>query len=628
MPRHDWDFYESPHWYTTDLLRHLTLSGVVGEPCVGGGAIASILQMLDIELWTNDLDPQKAADFHVDATDPVAWTKFPDTDWVVTNPPFSSATDILKLAHNKVRKGVVMFLRQTFLEPCDNRAEFLVRFPPNLTLALPRYMFRKGENGGWQTDSATIAGFIWQKGAIEQKTILRPRADIWGFHNKPTNAPSQEEVMAIVARAISERKTDGVTALNICQLRIDGGTQCREKFDFGHVKKLTEAIEDGVELDPIEVYHDGTNYWLVDGFHRVAAYRQAKQYDILAIVKPGTLRDAQLRSAEVNAENKAALPRTRADIKRAVLKLLQDPEWGQWSHEAIARHCGTTGKTVTKYSKELSPEFRSEKRKVVDRYGNERTLNTANIGKRKPPPTFEVGDVVRTTQKSPMEFQGVVVSVEAPESLWCSKKVSPDRPLLFNGIRHAAIESRYLEKADGRSFPSPQERIEALQGEYQALVDDNPVLAKKIARRIESIGGTISKPETVEVYHHPTNRHGKVVGHQLDRSGKSCAVVDFSPGGKTLCPFGELGETPADDDGQGSLGLELGDDREPPDPDDLPELRRLEMAIEKRLERVSATEREQLLDRFFPGVGQRIAQLQKELEELKSLMQPQGVGSK
>lgn len=618
MSRHEWDFYESPHWYTTDLLRHIALSGVIGEPCVGGGAIASILQMLDVELWTNDLDPRKGAGFHSDATDPVAWMKFPDTDWVVTNPPFSDAAEIVKLAYNKARKGVVMFLRQTFLEPCENRAEFLDRFPPTLTLVFPRYKFRRGESGGWQTDSATISAFVWEKGATSQKTIVRPKSDIWGFHDNPENAPPQEKVMAIVARTISERKTDGVTALNICQLQLDGGTQCREKLDFGHVNKLTEAIEDGVELDPIEVFHDGTNYWLVDGFHRVAAHRQADRYDILAIVKLGTLRDAQLRSAEVNAENKAALPRTRADARRAVLKLLQDSEWSQWSNAEIARRCKVSDKTVAKCRSELTPEFQSEERKIVDRYGNERTLNTASIGKRKPPPTFEVGDVVRTVQKAPMEFEGAVVCIDAPEGLWGGKKVTPDRPLLFNGIRHAAIESRYLEKADDLSFLSPQERIEALQSEYQAIADDNPVLAKKLQKRIESIGGIIPKVEVVEVYHRPTSRYGRVVGYKVDRSGTSCAVVEFSPGGKTLCPFGELGETPADDDGQGSLGLELGDDREPPDPDDLPELRRLEMAIEKRLERVSQKEREQLLDRFFPGAGARISRLQKELDELRS----------
>ncbi|MBD2566060.1 MULTISPECIES: hypothetical protein [Nostoc] len=36
--RHPLNFYESPSWFTTELLRHVPLSGVIGEPCVGHGA--------------------------------------------------------------------------------------------------------------------------------------------------------------------------------------------------------------------------------------------------------------------------------------------------------------------------------------------------------------------------------------------------------------------------------------------------------------------------------------------------------------------------------------------------------------------------------------------------------------
>jgi hypothetical protein len=43
VSRHPLNFYESPSWFTTELLRHVRLSGVIGEPCVGHGAIASLL---------------------------------------------------------------------------------------------------------------------------------------------------------------------------------------------------------------------------------------------------------------------------------------------------------------------------------------------------------------------------------------------------------------------------------------------------------------------------------------------------------------------------------------------------------------------------------------------------------
>ena len=39
--RHPLNFYESPSWFTTELLRHVRLSGVIGEPCVRHGAFVS-----------------------------------------------------------------------------------------------------------------------------------------------------------------------------------------------------------------------------------------------------------------------------------------------------------------------------------------------------------------------------------------------------------------------------------------------------------------------------------------------------------------------------------------------------------------------------------------------------------
>lgn len=55
--RHSFDFYESPLWFTTELVRHVPLSGVIGEPCVGNGAIASLLLVCPNtkQIWTNDV---------------------------------------------------------------------------------------------------------------------------------------------------------------------------------------------------------------------------------------------------------------------------------------------------------------------------------------------------------------------------------------------------------------------------------------------------------------------------------------------------------------------------------------------------------------------------------------------
>ncbi len=105
-------FMSPPPGTRVPALRDLPLSGLILEPCSGEGAIASILKLAGLKTIANDLNPIIEADFHFDATDD--WTGFPQVDWVVTNPPFSAAFEILKKAYAQARVGVAFFLRQTF----------------------------------------------------------------------------------------------------------------------------------------------------------------------------------------------------------------------------------------------------------------------------------------------------------------------------------------------------------------------------------------------------------------------------------------------------------------------------------------------------------------------------------
>lgn len=201
--RHPLNFYESPSWFTTELLRHVKLSGVIGEPCVGHGAIASLLRVWPYtkQMWTNDIDPHKAADYHLDATLSESWAKFPDCDWICTNPPYSEfAAPIIKNAYHKARVGVAAFLLTSFLEPCDDRADFLQQHPPSLVLILPRFCFRKDKKGKrWATDNITISCFVWDKRTTEQRIIIRPANQIVGFYKTPDKTISPQSALSIVS---------------------------------------------------------------------------------------------------------------------------------------------------------------------------------------------------------------------------------------------------------------------------------------------------------------------------------------------------------------------------------------------------------------------------------------------
>ena len=93
----------------------------------------------------------------------------------------------------------------------------------------------------------------------------------------------------------------------------------------------------GDTFPSIDVYYDGATYWIGDGFHRVAAARQALFDTIAATVHTGNRHDALLHALGSNETH--GYRRTDADRRYAVLTMLTDQEWQQWSDREIARQC-------------------------------------------------------------------------------------------------------------------------------------------------------------------------------------------------------------------------------------------------------------------------------------------------
>jgi ParB-like chromosome segregation protein Spo0J len=166
-------------------------------------------------------------------------------------------------------------------------------------------------------------------------------------------------------------------ALNL--IRCDGGTQPREKLDDAVVSEYAERIVDGDVFPPVTVFHDGTDYWLADGYHRLAAHEDAGRENISADVQQGTRRDAVLYSVGANALH--GLPRTNADKRRAVTALLTDTEWSAWSNREIARRCRVSDPFVGKLREEIAPPqtVSSEERTYTTKHGTVATMDVSGI---------------------------------------------------------------------------------------------------------------------------------------------------------------------------------------------------------------------------------------------------------
>jgi len=139
--------------------------------------------------------------------------------------------------------------------------------------------------------------------------------------------------------------------IKLSDIAIDGGTQQRVKIDLDVVAEYAEAMQCGAKFPSITVFFDGAQYWLVDGFHRFHAHRTSGIDELSADIHEGTQRDARLFSAGVNGTHGIRL--TNADKRNAVMMLLEDPEWTEWTNRDIAKHCKVTHTLVNKMRAEM-----------------------------------------------------------------------------------------------------------------------------------------------------------------------------------------------------------------------------------------------------------------------------------
>jgi hypothetical protein len=173
-------------------------------------------------------------------------------------------------------------------------------------------------------------------------------------------------------------------SLSINAIRIDGGTQSRVAIDNDVVAEYSAAITDGAVMPPITVMFDGTDYWLVDGFHRLHAAIAAVKTSIQAHVQTGTQREAQLFSFGANGCH--GLRRTNEDKRKAVSAMLSDAEWVTWTDTVIAGRCAVSSNFVGTVRKSLSSDERVGKveRFFVRKNGTNVKLKVANTRKGKP----------------------------------------------------------------------------------------------------------------------------------------------------------------------------------------------------------------------------------------------------
>lgn len=304
-----------------------------------------------------------------------------------------------------------------------------------------------------------------------------------------------------------------MTTINIADIRVNGGTQSRASIDRGVVSEYAEAVRDGATFPPITVFFDGASYWLADGFHRYEAYSAAQVYDVPADIRQGTQRDAILFSVGANASH--GLRRTNDDKRRAVLTLLNDPEWSSWSNREIARACGVS-EYLVRDTRGICDKNADSQVRTVTRNGTTYQQNTANIGA-----SSKAEQAVREPEASvsgPVDSPGPSETPPASNADQETPASTKPRPARTGLTVEALEEDNDALREQVASLKAKLEKSEAERKRLKALVAD--LQAEDSAKVIRRMSGEIEHLKS-QVY-----RESRAADQERNRAFKLKKRVD------------------------------------------------------------------------------------------------------
>lgn len=127
--------------------------------------------------------------------------------------------------------------------------------------------------------------------------------------------------------------------IKLSDIAFDAGTQIRAAISEAIVTDYAERMAEGVEFPPVVLFHDGSQCYMADGFHRAMAVRRNGGHLISAELINGTKVDALWFALGANKANGQRL--SEADRRHAVLMAVKT-FLNDKSQKQIAKHVGVS----------------------------------------------------------------------------------------------------------------------------------------------------------------------------------------------------------------------------------------------------------------------------------------------
>lgn len=270
----------------------------------------------------------------------------------------------------------------------------------------------------------------------------------------------------------------------LTKLRTDGDTQPRAMLNQDVIAEYTEAMLEDSKFPPIVVFHDSANYWIADGFHRFFASKRAGVQEIECEIHQGTLRDAQLYSVGANSSH--GLRRTNDDKRKAVLTLINDLEWAEWSDSEIARRCNVSHMTVGRIKKSLNLDKAEVKYK--DKHGN---VNKMKLDPKAPSEVTTLKTLEQTEQE-PEDYR-------LQELAAAHTELAEENTRLLDKLAIASMDASPEDKAAAEeTIAALRVQIKTLEAELSAVKVSRDQYQAKNAELIKQVAYCRKRYEKAE----------------------------------------------------------------------------------------------------------------------------------
>ncbi len=276
--------------------------------------------------------------------------------------------------------------------------------------------------------------------------------------------------------------------LNLEAIRLDGETQARVALDNAQVSEYAEAMRDGDKFPPIVVFHDGSDYWLADGFHRYHATKQIGHASIEAEVKTGTVEEAQIYAFGANA--KRGLSTNHDDNRSIIIRMLSHPISSGWTNAEIARHVGVSKMTVGRVKASLESKVTKapgDSKKTYQRKdGQKVTIDTDKLKTKKAQPEAE----------PPQEDERDHKIAELIDTV---NELSAENQRLKDAIAVGQWDASEIEKIDVQdTLAELREQIRVLEIDNHALRDSRDMFQNRNADLMKTVKALQAKLKKLE----------------------------------------------------------------------------------------------------------------------------------